>query len=116
MAIHRGDIFFVNLDPVIGREQAGSRPVLVVSTDDINSRPLVATVVVGTDGANVPRDYVTNVRVSAHESGLPHETVFLCFQMPALDSRRCPARPAGKLGSTDMGRVERAIKHCLGLE
>jgi len=49
MAIHRGEIYFVNLNPVKGREQAGQRPVLVLSVDAINNLPLVVTVVVGTN-------------------------------------------------------------------
>jgi len=60
MSIRRGEIYFVNLNPVQGREQAGDRPVLVLSIDTINRLPLVVTVVVGTKGANLPRDYPTN--------------------------------------------------------
>lgn len=60
MAIHRGEIYFVNLNPVKGREQAGNRPVLVLSIDAINKLPLVITVVVGTKGENISRDYPTN--------------------------------------------------------
>src|SRR5438045_1048551 len=44
MAIQRGEIYFVNLNPVQGREQAGSQPVLVLSIDAINRLPLVVTV------------------------------------------------------------------------
>src|SRR3990170_2808017 len=86
--ISRGDIYFLNLDPTKGREQAGYRPVLVVSVDAINQQPLVVTVVVGTDAKNVPRDYPTNVRVTARETGLPRDTVFLCFQIRSLDPSR----------------------------
>ena len=50
MAIHRGEIYFVNLNPVEGREQAGQRLVLVLSIDAINKLSLVVTVVVGTKG------------------------------------------------------------------
>jgi hypothetical protein len=50
MAIARGEIYFVNLNPAHGREQAGTRPVLVLSIDAINQLPLVVTVVVGTKG------------------------------------------------------------------
>ena len=81
MAIRRGEIYFVNLNPVEGREQAGNRPVLVLSRDAINRLPLVVTVVVGTKGQNIARDYPTKVRVSSAESGLPIETAFLCFQL-----------------------------------
>ncbi|NJL22975.1 MAG: type II toxin-antitoxin system PemK/MazF family toxin, partial [Leptolyngbyaceae cyanobacterium SM1_3_5] len=65
MTIARSEIYFVNLNPVQGREQAGQRPVLVVSIDEINRLPLVVTVVVGTKGASISRDYPTNVRVTA---------------------------------------------------
>src|SRR6266540_4703084 len=97
MSIQRGDIYFVNLNPVHGREQAGQRPVLVLSVDAINRLPLVVTVVVGTKGENVTRDYPTNVRVSIGESGLPIETVFLCFQLRALDPSRFTRAPAGNV-------------------
>ena len=77
MAIQRGEIYFVNLNPVKGCEQAGHRPVLVLSIDAINKLPLVVTAVVGTKGENISRDYPTNVRVGSAESGLPMETVFI---------------------------------------
>jgi mRNA interferase MazF len=115
MALQRGEIYFINLNPVQGREQAGTRPVLILSTDDINSLPLVVTVIVGTSGANVTRDYPTNVRVSTDESGLPRETVFLCFQIRSVDPSRFPNAPAGQLDEDTMKRIEDAVRYCLGL-
>lgn len=115
MSIRRGEIYFVALDPVQGREQAGRRPVLVLSIDAINRLPLVVTVVVGTRGERVPRDYPTNVRVSAQESGLPSETVFLGFQLRSLDPYRFPSAPAGQLSGEALSRVEAAVRYCLGL-
>jgi len=76
------------LNPIKGREQAGRRPVLVISSDAINKQPLVVAVVVGTDARNVPRDYPTNVRVPSDETGLSKDTVFLCFQIRSLDPNR----------------------------
>ena len=119
--ISRGQIYFVNLNPTEGREQAGRRPVLVVSTDAINRQPLVIAVVVGTDAKNVPRDYPTNVRVTAKESGLPIDTVFLCFQIRSLDPARFidpkTHRPnlAGTLPPARMADVEKALKLVLNL-
>jgi mRNA interferase MazF len=115
MAIQRGEIYFVNLNPVEGREQAGKRPVLVLSRDAINRLPLVITVVVGTKGANVSRDYPTNVRVPAEASGLPLETVFLCFQLRSLDPRRFPTTPVGKIAEATMERIENAVRYSLRL-
>ena len=113
--MRRGEIYFVDLDPVIGREQAGRRPALVLSIDAINRAPLVVTIVPGTDGANIPRDYPTNIRISAAESGLPSETVFLCFQVRALDHSRFPDQPAGQLSLARMQDVEDVVRYCLGL-
>jgi len=115
MALHRGEIYFVNLNPVKGREQAGERPVLVLSIDAINRLPLVVTVVVGTKGENISRDYPTNVRVSSAESGLPMETVFLCFQIRSLDANRFPEKSAGRVSEKAMQEIESAVRYCLGL-
>lgn len=115
MAIRRGEVYFVNLNPSVGREQAGSRPVLVLSSDDINQKPLVITVVIGTKGANILVDYPSNVRVPANESGLPMETVFLGFQIRSLDKSRFPSQPAGVLPDHCMRQVEEAVRLCLNL-
>ncbi|GMU52673.1 MAG: endoribonuclease MazF2 [Candidatus Xenobia bacterium] len=111
----RGEIHWARLDPVQGREQSGRRPVLVVSSDAINTQPLVVTVVVGTDSAHVTRDYPTNVRVPTAESGLPKDTVFLCFQLRSLDPSRLEGL-AGRLPQSRMGEVDQALRCTLGLK
>ena len=119
--IARGQIYFVDLNPTRGREQAGKRPVLVVSADAINRQPLLVTVVVGTDAKNLPRDYPTNVRLLARETGLGLDTVFMCFQLRSLDPNRFAdsktGRPglAGSLTSAAMARVDVALKLTLSL-
>jgi mRNA interferase MazF len=115
VTVKRGEIYFVNLNPVQGREQSGQRPVLIISNDAINQLPLVVTVIVGTKGENILRDYPTNVRIAAIDSGLPMETVFLCFQIRSLDSSRFPEKPAGELSGEQMKRIEDAVRYCLGL-
>lgn len=115
MTIRRGEIYFVDLNPTKGREQFGRRPVLVLSIDAINRLPLVVTVVVGTKGENITRDYPTNVRVSAEESGMSAESVFLCFQIRSLDSGRFPGRRAGRVSGETLARIENAVRYCLGL-
>ena len=115
MTPQRGEIYFVDLNPVQGREQTGQRPVLVLSIDAINRLPLVVAVVVGTKGGNLPRDYPTNVRVAAEESGLPMETGFLCFQLRSLDASRFAETPAGKVTGRVLERIEDAVRYCLGL-
>jgi len=119
--INRGQVYLVNLNPVRGREQKGMRPVLVVSADAINRQPLVVTVVAGTEATKVPRDYPTNVRVPARESGLPKDTVFLCFQLRALDPTRFQdprtglVTPVGQLPAARMAEVDTALRAVLSL-
>lgn len=115
MAIVRGEIYFVDLNPTTGREQSGKRPVLVLSNNAINRLPLVVTVVVGTKGDRVSQDYPTNVRLSSTKTGLPMETVFLCFQIRALDPQRFPANAAGRVAEKDMEKIENAVRYCLDL-
>jgi mRNA interferase MazF len=83
--------------------------------DGINRLPLVVTVIVGTKGENVPRDYPTNVRLSPDETVLPMETDFLCFQVRSLDPQRFPERPAGRVSGDVLRRVEDRVRYCLGL-
>src|SRR5688500_8617735 len=115
MTLLRGDIYFVNLNPVTGREQSGQRPVLILSTNTINRLPLVVTVVVGTKGENVTRDYPTNVRVAPKDSGLAYESIFLCFQIRSLDPSRFPSQRAGSLSPSTLEEIETAVRYCLGL-
>lgn len=115
MSLKRGDIYFVNLNPIQGREQSGERPVLIISNDSINQLPLVVTVVVGTKAANISKDYPTNVRVAPVDSGLPMETIFMCFQLRSLDASRFPNTAAGKLSANLMQKVENTLRYCLGL-
>jgi mRNA interferase MazF len=113
--VRRGQIYFASLDPIQGREQSGRRPVLVISSDAINRQPLVIAVIVGTDAANVQRDYPTNIRVTAAESGLPRDTVFLAFQLRSLDHSRFTGGAAGWLPDVRMAEVANALRLTLEL-
>jgi mRNA interferase MazF len=113
--ISRGQIYFASLDPVHGREQSGRRPVLVVSSDAINRQPLVIAVIAGTDAANIQRDYPTNIRITAAESGLPRDTVFLAFQLRSLDPSRLTGPPAATLSPARMAEVATALRLTLEL-
>ena len=120
--IRRGEIYFVNLNPVRGREQAGRRPVLVVSSDSINRQNLVISVIAGTDGRNVKNDYSTNIRLLAKETGLQRDTVFLGFQVRSLDPSRFlapsgrSAAPAARIPPWRLGDLDSAIRASLGLD
>src|SRR5258708_1439022 len=117
MAISRGDIYFVELGPTRGREiDLKKRPVLVLSTNDINRLPLVVTVIPGgTRKADKPvYRHEVLVQPSA-TNGLASPTVFQCFQIKAIDKSRFPNRPAGLAAEADLHRIEETVRLCLGL-
>lgn len=120
--IKRGEIYFIDLDPAIGHEQKGRRPVLVISCNDINRLPLVVSVIVGSRGEKLERDFWTTVRVPAAETGLKFDTVFYAMQIRSVDhSRFQDARgnqsaPAGIMPPARMAEVERALRLVLDLE
>jgi len=115
MAVRRGEVYFVDLNPTQGREQAGKRPVVVISSDSINDKRLVVLVVPGTSGENISGDYPTNVRVPAGKANLRNETVFITFQMPALDHSRFTNPPVGSLSAESLHRLGIAASVSLGM-
>src|SRR5688572_13642071 len=88
MAVRRSEIYFIDLDPTIGHEQRGRRPIIVVSNDILNRQPLVVTVIPGTKRLRSPMPHLGSVIVPAGEAGLTYETVFLTFQSRAVDHSR----------------------------
>src|SRR5262245_56121775 len=115
MAIQRGEVYFVTLDLTIGHEQAGRRPVVVVSNDILNVQPLVLVVVPGTKRARSPIRYHSNVVVPAGAACLVQETVFQTFQTRALDRSRVKEARRGVLGQAYLARIEGALAWTLDL-
>jgi len=118
MLIERGQVFFVELDPVVGREIGGNkrRPVVVLSINDINYKPLVVSVVPGTKASGKPVHFRNVVLVPpTPANGLSVKTVFQCHQMRAIDHDRFTSQAVGRLSAEHLRLVEDAIKFSLGL-
>lgn len=113
MDIVRGDIFFADLSPVVGVEQAGVRPVLVVQNDEANARIPTVTVVPITSNLRAAR-FMFAVLLPAIESGLPKDSVALVFQIRTLDKSRL-IRKAGHLSDSVMDMIDRALEIHLDL-
>jgi mRNA interferase MazF len=113
--MRRGEVYFVDLDPVVGREQSGVRPVVVVSIDELNAKPLVVMVVPGTSSPSGLRSRPSSVIVPAGEGGLTRDTGFLCLHVRGLDHSRFPANPVGTLSDKRMQEIALALGYCLGL-
>jgi len=83
--------------------------VVVISNDLINSKPLVVVVIPGTRGSKVKSDYPGNIRVPKGEANLPEETVFLCFQVRALDHSRFQEQPIGRISKTSLDLLDKTL-------
>ena len=119
MAIYRGEIYFVSLDPVRGREMGGgkTRPVAVVSINDLNRKDLVVVVVPGTKQDGTKRSaYLNVVEVPrTAQNGLKFDTIFHCHQVRAIDKNRFSTPAIGRLSNKDLRSLEEAVRYTLGL-
>src|SRR5437763_682016 len=112
--IRRGEIYFVELGPTRGHEiDEKTRPVVVLSINDINDR-LVVTVIPGTT-TPPDRDFKNIVRLlPTRANGLSETTYFRAEQIRALDPGRFRT-PVGRVTAQDLGKIEVAVRFCLGL-
>ena len=112
--VKRGEIYYADLSPVIGSEQGGIRPVLVVQNDVGNrySPTVIAAAITSKlDKARMP----THIALDAREHGLSRDSVVLLEQIRTLDKHRLRER-AGQITPEDQRRVNQALDVSLGLD
>ena len=111
--VKRGEVFYADLSPVVGSEQGGVRPVLIVQNDVGNrhSPTVIAAAITSQTGkARLP----THIELSAKTYGLPKDSVVLLEQIRTLDKRRLREH-MGRLDEAQMQRVDNAIAVSFGL-
>ena len=112
MNIKRGELYYADLSPVVGSEQGGVRPVLVVQNDVGNKYSptvIAAAVTSKINKAKLP----THIELPTGSYGLAKDSVILLEQIGTLDKRRLKER-IGELNETTMTRVDKAILISLG--
>ncbi len=112
MNIKRGELYYADLSPVVGSEQGGIRPVLVVQNDVGNKYSptvIAAAVTSKINKAKLP----THIELSSNLYGLAKDSVILLEQIRTLDKRRLKER-IGELSDATMNRVDKAILISLG--
>ena len=112
--IKRGDIYYADLSPVVGSEQGGIRPVLIVQNNVGNrySPTVIAAAITSQiNKAKMP----THITVGAPNYGLTKDSIILTEQIRTLDKRRLRER-AGCIPPDDMRRVDEALGVSMGLE
>lgn len=112
--VRRGDIFFADLSPVVGSEQGGVRPVLVLQ-NDIGNRysptVIVAAITSRMDKSKLP----IHVELKAEDHGMDRDSVVLLEQIRTLDKRRLREKLTTIEGPV-MDKIDRALRISLGLQ
>lgn len=113
MVVKRGDIYYANLSPVVGSEQGGHRPVLIIQNDVGNKYSptvIVAAITSQISKAKLP----THVEINARQYNLEKDSVILLEQLRTIDKRRLKEKVT-HLNEEIMETVDEAIKTSLGL-
>ena len=113
MTIRRGDIYYADLSPVVGSEQGGMRPVLIVQ-NDIGNRfsptVIAAAITSQKDKSRLP----THIQLHSSGSGLAKDSIVLLEQIRTIDKRRLKEH-MGSLDNQSMGRINHALQVSFGL-
>lgn len=113
MVVKRGDIFYADLSPVVGSEQGGIRPVIIIQNDIGNKYSptvIVAAITSQINKAKLP----THVEISSEEYGLNKDSVVLLEQVRTLDKRRLKEK-IGHMLERDMKKVDISLKVSMAL-
>ena len=110
MVIKRGDMFYADLSPVVGSEQGGIRPVLIIQNDTGNkySPTVIAAAITSQMGkAKLP----THIEIGSGDNGLKTDSVVLTEQIRTIDKSRLKER----IGHIDDGNIINQINNALGV-
>ena len=110
MVIKRGDMFYADLSPVVGSEQGGIRPVLIIQNDTGNkySPTVIAAAITSQTGkTKLP----THIEIGSGDNGLKSDSVVLTEQIRTIDKSRLRER----IGHIDDGKIINKINNALGV-
>lgn len=114
MNIKRGDIYYADLSPVIGSEQGGIRPVLIVQ-NDVGNKYSPTVIAAAITSQQFKTNLPTHISVNASVCGLSKDSVVLLEQIRTLDKKRLREK-MGNLPETDMTRIDNALSVSIGLD
>jgi mRNA interferase MazF len=115
--VTRGDIYWADLSPRSGSEQAGRRPVIVVSHDGFNQAPNWRSVIVVpmSTSKTQARRGLTAVEIPGQASGLSRTGIAVCHQVTTLDRSKL-TRFVGKLSQEQLRLIDEGLRAALDLE
>ena len=113
MTVKRGDIYYADLSPVVGSEQGGIRPVLIVQNDVGNKYSptvIAAAITSQKDKTKLP----THISVSSQNCGLAKDSIVLLEQIRTIDKQRLKEH-MGHLDNSAMNKIDEALSISFGL-
>jgi mRNA interferase MazF len=113
MIVKRGDLYYADLSPVIGSEQGGVRPILIIQNDVGNKYSptvIVAAITSQINKAKLP----THIEITAQDFGLPKDSVVLLEQIRTIDKKRLREK-IGRFDDDLMRSIDDALKISIGL-
>ena len=113
MEVRRGDIYYADLSPVIGSEQGGIRPVLIVQ-NDVGNKHSPTVIAAAITSKKFKTQLPTHISVHADECGLAKDSIVLLEQVRTLDKRRLRER-MGSLDDCEMSKINHALQVSFGL-
>ena len=114
MSIKKGDLYFADLSPVMGSEQGGVRPVLVVQ-NDVGNKFSPTIIVAAVTSKRNKADLPTHVEIAAEGNGLTKNSVVLLEQLRTIDKRRLKER-IGTIDKTRLPEVNEALSVSIGID
>ncbi len=113
MTIKRGDIYYADLSPVLGSEQGGLRPVLIVQ-NDIGNKYSPTVIAAAITSQQTKNDLPTHIKINADGSGLAKDSIVLLEQVRTIDKQRLKEK-MGSLNHATMNGINRALSVSFGL-
>lgn len=112
MNVKRGEIYYADLSPVIGSEQAGIRPIVIVQNDIGNkfSPTIIGIAITSKQKAKLP----THIEIEGSKYGLDKDSVILAEQIRTLDKSRLKEK-VGTIDDKTMEKIQRAIEISFGM-
>ncbi len=113
MTVKRGEIYYADLSPVVGSEQGGVRPVLIVQ-NDVGNRHSPTVIAAAITSQKEKSRLPTHIEINSHSCGLSKDSVVLLEQIRTIDKRRLKER-MGRLDEGSMGQIDQALSISFGL-
>ena len=113
MNIRRGDIYYADLSPVVGSEQGGIRPVLIVQ-NNVGNRFSPTVIAAAITSRQSQANLTTHIPINSGTSGLARDSVVLLEQVRTIDKRRLKEK-MGAIDQSAMNAVDNAISISFGL-